>query len=356
MYEPRLLDAAHLEAILLWVARNHGFVLGCSSEEINYNVQILDSNASGIAGKIDRNAIKSLAEHLRVVTAIDVSGNSEALTRILAQIALMVNVAGPKVGHVETESTEISPTVYALCSKFAVACAVSFAEHHGYQLDTGKIPYDETSFALLMNDDELLSKIFSNAIHGPHNPRTSPSSDDSLNGIISAFENSLAAIDPIPRSRVKTERKLPAPTYFHLRRTAHREQRQPREFLTQLDDYFNSMPELESHAADNASTEIPTYFARFSVKKTRPATSSSDIDRSLPATNYWNLRSIARAAGWTSNVQITLIEEHLYPALSRQLVQHNNSIAGGDWLRLYSWIYEQNREVLCLLRIPSKLI
>jgi hypothetical protein len=61
--------------------------------------------------------------------------------------------------------------------------------------------------------------------------------------------------------------------------------------------------------------------------------------RELSAQSYSNLCSAAEMEGWNGDDILDLIDAHLNPDLSPQLVYHSSTVTGDDWIRLYRQIW-----------------
>ena len=358
MNQRRVLDATHLRDIFLWIIRTKGTVREYrpNAEETIIVFSSIDFPSVDI--EISSLAIDTLAEQLRVLTAVDVSANAEDFARLLAQIAIVANYAGPKVSGPEINSDAIESFADKICIEFAVVCAVSFADSFNYRIDPAKIPKQETSIALIMNDEDVLAFIFGESLHlipgsaGPgRHARPEPRNDaeHDAEAFIQYLENQLAGVNPIPNPASRyIDRQPSASNYTKLRFIAALEGWTAEQMLILIDGY------LSPYAAQRYA-EVLIRYLEDRHPDVNPVLNrvTKDAERQLSAVSHWNLRSIAALEGWYDHQVLLLIDEHLYPALDPELIHHSNTISGLDWRRMYDSMFRRDGDTLWTRKAES---
>jgi hypothetical protein len=352
----RVLDAAHLRKIILWVVERKGevwFDRSGTSETIH----LIPQDVPGVEIEISSFAIEALAEQLRQHTAIDVPADVRYFTNLLAQIALIAYYAGPKVGGRES-ADEIRPLVHEISVEFAVACATQFAESRDYVIDLQAIPARKTSMALLLIDTESLARIFDESIlrmpggdGRRRRARPRPRSDAEYDALeyIRLLETWLADANPIPDAvPTDADRRISESDYKRLSLIAKREGWRDEEMLTIIDGYLG-----QDVAHQSARVLIRFLMNRHADVKAIPNRVSKAGERQLLAKSHWNLREIAKVRGWSDHETLLLIEEHLFPKLDPDLVHYSNTDSGPDWVRLRAALFGSNGNALWKSRAVS---
>ena len=339
-----LFDARHITEIFLWALRRKGRIRVYWSGAGDTIVNLSCGEHPNINVHLRTHDIHALVEQLRWYTAIDIYARPEAVTTALAQITLIANQAGPKVSGFSTIPKVITPLVHEICTEFAVACAISFAEFHNYAVDSNKIPRHEAYIALLMNDDKLLARIFGEALYvvpsterrGRHERPGVPDhgTEEGPEALLRDLEIEFADANPIPGpGRSDAERQLSASRFRILRAIGELNGWSADKVLMLVDEH------LSPYSTEQDAELLLRYAEeQLAEAKQSPGASPNGAERQLAATPYWNLRSMAELKGWSAEEVLILIGERLSPNLLPDFVHYSDSVSGPDWQRLYAWI------------------
>ena len=151
--------------------------------------------------QIDFAALAQLADDIRIVTTMDVGRDLALLAQLMANLVTMINRSGQIAADKRQESNRMNPLAYKICVDFSTACVASFAQSRGYNIDINSLPRDQISLALLMNDWELLVRIFEESLHVAHNsmgPDPWKISEESPGAVIQHLEWKFAEVSPVP--------------------------------------------------------------------------------------------------------------------------------------------------------------
>ncbi len=323
MNERRMLDAMHLRRILLRVfrahqRRTHAPLARSSSTRLSIGL-------SGIELSISPGQIEDLAQHIRTVTAFQVSTDSEGLAHVLAQIALIVDDAAAKVAAVQVGKAELLPTAQILAAEYALECASEYARLNRYAIDTAKLPEEHFVIGLMTNDEQLLTRVFQESLRlagriagsGRHARQTAPApeSEPYSGNVTEEFQDEptkLVLVQSAP-DPTGTQPRFFESDYWNLRHSAAFEGWTVHDVLMLIERRLSYSQESEFTRGDG----------------------TNNSERYLTATSYWNLRSISALNAWTVHERLMLIEEHLSPTLSAEFAHYSDSESGPDWQRLY---------------------
>lgn len=287
MNERRILDATHLEDILIWVAVMNGAV-----PEAHVNASETRSirfcNLPDVTLKISRPALRKLDGKLRnltglsVLVSLSIGLDAQILAVLLAGVAAIVGNAGTEVhGMVEEEGQQLGLLACKISTEFAMASVEQLARNRGYEIQTDNVPWQEMHRVLRSKDTGLLVKVFleslglaqanSSTTGNAHAPDTQQETANDHEGLIYRLEREFAVINPIPDAGSPTS------------------------------------------------------------------------SRQLSRESYSNLSSVATRLGWTPAEVLGLIDAHLNPGLHPALVYHSATVSGADWIRLYRWLRRSDR-------------
>jgi hypothetical protein len=358
MNERRVLDATHLMDIFLWVLGSKGKVRLYRFDKSEIIIALSSDDFPNVDIEISSLAIDALAVKLRLHTLIDVSASVEDFTRVVAQIAIIVYHAGPKVSGSEVNPGAFERLVHKISIEYAVACAASFVKSCNYDIDLNKVSAQEISIALLMRDADAVAEIFSKSLYLMPNKdglgrrtRLIPRDDAEYDAMafIRFLESELADGNPIPDPAPKdANRQISATNYTKLCFIAELEGWGAEQTLILIDGY------LSPYAAQRDAEALIRFLEkRHSDVSPIPSRATKGVDRHLSAASHWNLRSVAPLEGWSDYQTLQLIEEHLFPTLDPDLVHHSNTVSGSDWVRLYNSRFGPNGNVLWNFRVGS---
>jgi hypothetical protein len=345
MSKPRVLDARHIANIFRWALRRKGEVHERRSDTGETIVTLRRTDSTSIDMHLRAHDINVLVEELRSYTAVDVFASPRALAQVLAKIAIIANYYGPKVSGLSANVKAIAPIVREICTEFAIACAISFADSHRYVIDPSRIRPRETLIALLMKDEEALTRTFSEALHiapsaarrgrhaAPKGPE--PSTEEGPEGLLRDIEEQFADADPIPGPGPNSaERQLSAGRFRILYSICALRGWNADKVLKLINE------QLSPHDAEEGAEVVLTYIEQWLANaQSIPEPGPNGAEHQLSATSYWNLRSIAEGKGWNAEEVLILIGEHLSPILVPDFVYHSDTVSGADWQRLHIWIF-----------------
>jgi hypothetical protein len=353
MNERRLLDATHITEIFLWTLSRRGDVSIDHSGLGEIIARLGCRKPPSIDMHLRARDIERLAAQLLWYTAITYAFDSpEILMPLLAQIALIVNQNGPKVSELSTIPDVITPLIGEIRTEFAVACVIAYASDYGYLIDARKISQDEIYNALLKRDETALTRIFENAlsaasgtkVRGRHarSEDLQLGTEKSADAFLLQLEEQFADANPVPSPGMNVaERQLSATKFRILCSLSEFEGWSAQKVLKRIDEH------LRSCNIGQGMKVTPRRLEGQIVDANSIRTSGSNgAERQLPASSYWNLRSIAELESWSAEVVLTLISEHLNPTLLPYFVHYSDSSSGPDWLRLHAWVFRANGGVL----------
>ena len=97
--------------------------------------------------------------------------------------------------------------------------------------------------------------------------------------------------------------------------------------------------DLPAGSAEDAEVLIRHLESQLAETPPSAEPSTTTAYRQVSSQSYWNLRAIAEDEQWSSEEVLTLIEEHLNPALNARVSYHRRTVSGADWRRLHGRIH-----------------
>jgi hypothetical protein len=353
------LDAVQLKDVLLRVLARYGKVDELPSGDITVTLAHLDQLNLNLSVKDA--AMSSLAEQLRVVTAIDTSREPSALARQLAQVTLTVYRAGLSLGG-PTDAKELGSLVGQVSRDYAIETALVFAWSRKPVLYPDRLDRTDTRFALTMNDDNLLGEIFEESFAAPLIARPGRHSKAASTSAIPRTDSNGAD------SATPPERLLTATSFFGLLRSAEVRTWTDREVVSLIRAYYALEPPISPPLALATASQYHfseddwshLYDSLFGQDTTTSLSDSGTYVQAvgrpptgglLSSTSFLNLFATKELCGWTNRELVRLLHEHYtgtleIPAANPAIAAHNNSVSGEDWSRLYSAVFGPSRGAL----------
>jgi hypothetical protein len=213
--------------ILITVIREHCNASERSSYSRSASTARPAEDFANLTMQVDFAALAHLADHLRIVTAVDTAGSLDILAHLMADVAMAVYKGGPIFADKRHKLEQINALGFKIRTGFSVACAECFAQSLGYAINLASPSNNQISVLFLVDNWEGLVRVFGGSLdpatRNMEQKYRSIIGDDSA-GAFRYFEKQFDRISLDENtSEVEVDRRLSAESYWNLRSVADRE-------------------------------------------------------------------------------------------------------------------------------------